>query len=178
MTTDKKKKATGYDKYIDWKMFIIPVVLFTIILMMPTPYGMKDVGTEYSLGPTKVVAYMTQALFKSESADAFQWQLLTAHIMEQNLRMGALTKDRFLKRNLKWCKKYKIQADEGSRPAGGGEATIEAVSPQNIKAQRKSKPVHHKGHKGTRRKSNVYCSGIRLNLPMTQYRSRCQSEQG
>jgi len=27
------------------------------------------------------------------------------------MRMGALSKDRFLKRDLKWCKKYKIQAD-------------------------------------------------------------------
>jgi hypothetical protein len=40
---EAKKKATGYDKYVDWKLFFIPVVLFFLILVLPTPYGMKDV---------------------------------------------------------------------------------------------------------------------------------------
>ncbi|MBT7261569.1 MAG: hypothetical protein HN888_10685, partial [Desulfobacula sp.] len=43
----KEKQATGYDKYINWKIFIIPVVLLFAVLLMPTPYGMKDVGTEF-----------------------------------------------------------------------------------------------------------------------------------
>ena len=49
-----KPKVTGYDKYVDWKMFIIPVVLLGLILAMPTPYGMKDVGMEYLVGPKMV----------------------------------------------------------------------------------------------------------------------------
>lgn len=103
-----KKKVTGYDKYVDWKIFSIPVVLFFLIILMPTPYGMKDVGTEYKVGPKAVTAYLTQELFGVESTEVAQWQLLTAQMMERNMRMGALTKDRFLKRNEKWCKKYKI----------------------------------------------------------------------
>ena len=106
----KEKPVTGYDKYIDWKIFIIPVVLFFAVLLMPTPDGMKDVGMEYKIGPQKVVAYITKELFDSPMDRAEQWQLLTARVMEQNMRIGALQKERFLKRNLKWCKKYKIPA--------------------------------------------------------------------
>ena len=102
MKQDKKKKAAGYDKYVDWKLFFIPVVLFSLILMLPTPYGMKDVGTEYKVGPKIVVNYITQKLFNSGGSDVSQWELLTAKMMEQNMQMGALTKERFLKRDLKW----------------------------------------------------------------------------
>jgi len=111
MAEVKKKKATGYDKYIDWKLFIFPVVIFTLILIVPTPYGMKDVGMEYKVGPKSVVSFLNQELFNKKSTDVAQWQLLTAQMMERNMRLGALNKDRFLKRDLKWCKKYKIQAD-------------------------------------------------------------------
>lgn len=111
MAKEKKQKATGYDKYVDWKLFIIPVVLLTLILILPTPYGMKDVGTEYKVGPKVVVNFLSQELFNAKSSDINQWQILTAQIMERNMRMGALSKDRLLKRNKKWCKKYKIYAD-------------------------------------------------------------------
>jgi sodium-dependent dicarboxylate transporter 2/3/5 len=107
----KEKKVTGYDKYVDWKMFSIPVALFFILLLIPTPYGMKDVGTEYRIGPKAVTEQITQTLFGSSQADVEQWQLLTATIMERNMNMGALTRDRYLKRNLKWCKKNKIEAN-------------------------------------------------------------------
>jgi len=40
--------------------------------------------------------------------------------------------------------KYKIQADEGSRPAGGGEATVDATSPGGQACQQKSNPVTFK----------------------------------
>jgi len=107
-----KPKVTGYDKYVDWKMFIIPVVLFGLILVMPTPYGMKDVGMEYRVGPKMVKNFITKELFNTESNEVEQWQLLAAQMMEKNMDMGALTKDRLLSRDLKWCKKYKIAADE------------------------------------------------------------------
>ena len=111
MSKEKKLKATGYDKYVDWKLFFIPVVLFFLILALPTPSGMKDVGMEYKVGPKVVIKYFTKELFNQESPDASQWQLLTARIMERNMQLGALTRDRFLKRDIKWCKKYKIRAD-------------------------------------------------------------------
>jgi anion transporter len=108
----KEKKATGYDKYIDWKIFCIPVILFFLVLLLPTPYGMKDVGTEYQVGPKAVINKITEDLFNKPGSDAEQWQLLTAQIMEQNMQMGALTRARFLKRDFKWVKRYKIPASE------------------------------------------------------------------
>ena len=109
--TEAKEKAAGYDKYVNWKLLVIPVVLFFAILLLPTPYGMKDVGTEVKVGPKAVVTFITTELFDKKSSDVTQWQLLTAQMMERNMTMGALSKDRFLKRDLKWCKKYKIQGD-------------------------------------------------------------------
>ncbi len=110
----KKKKLTGYDKYVDWKLFIFPVVIFVVILILPTPDSMKDVGTEYSIGPKAVISYITKELFNGKSTDVSQWQLLTACIMEQNMRLGALNKSRLLERDAKWCKKYKISVDSAN----------------------------------------------------------------
>ncbi len=111
-TVSVKKKAKGYDKYVDWKVFIFPVTLLFIILLMPTPYGMKDVGTEYKVGPKSVINFFTTELFQIPSTDAQQWQLLTAQIMEKNMNMGALSKARFMSRDLKWVKGAKITATE------------------------------------------------------------------
>ena len=105
------KKATGYDKYVNWKLFAIPVVLSFVILMLPTPYGMKDVGTEVKVGPRAVVDFISMELFKKKSQDSSQWELLASQMLERSMRMGALSRDNFLKRNIKWCSKYSIQAD-------------------------------------------------------------------
>jgi len=107
-----KKKATGYDKFVDWKLFFIPVVLFFGILALPTPYGMKDVSVEYKVGPKAVINFITRAVFQKDSSDVEQWQLAAAQIMEQNMRMGALSQERFLKRDQKWCRKSGIQVNE------------------------------------------------------------------
>ena len=105
---EQKRKATGYDKYVNWKLFSIPVVLFFAVLFLPTPYGMKDVGVEYQVGPKAVVGFLTQELFGQDRSNVEQWQLVAAQMMEQNLQMGALSKKRFLSRNEKWVKGQKI----------------------------------------------------------------------
>jgi sodium-dependent dicarboxylate transporter 2/3/5 len=107
-----EKKATGYDKYVNWKLFIIPVVLLFIILLIPTPYGMKDVGTEVRIGRKAIIQYITTELFNKDSHQAEQWELSIAEIMERNLQMGSLSRNIFLKRDLKWCEKYQIQVDK------------------------------------------------------------------
>jgi anion transporter len=109
-----KKKATGYDKFVNWKMLIIPVVLFTAILLLPTPQGMKKVGMQYSVGPKVVTSFLCQELFQKKSSDCEQWEVLAARMMEQNMRMGALSKERFMKRDEKWAKKYKIPVDSAN----------------------------------------------------------------
>jgi sodium-dependent dicarboxylate transporter 2/3/5 len=109
---EKTKQLTGYDKYVNWKILIVPVILFFAVLFMPTPNGMKDVGMEYKVAPGAVVDHFTRSLFEKSSSDVQQWELITAKMMEQNMRIGALDKKRFLARNMKWCKKYKIEASQ------------------------------------------------------------------
>lgn len=108
----EKKKGTGYDKYVDWRLFIIPVTLFFLVLLLPTPYGMKDVAVEYNVGPEAVVNAVTLDLFDQPATEVQQWQLIAARIMEKNLQMGALSKNRFTSRNYKWLKNYEIPGDE------------------------------------------------------------------
>ncbi|MGD2125480.1 MAG: DASS family sodium-coupled anion symporter [Desulfobacteraceae bacterium] len=109
--TKAKKRATGYDKYVDWRLFWVPVVLFFAVLLLPTPRGMKDVATEYKVGPKTVIGFVSQELFSRNSSEVEQWQLVIGQMMEKNLEMGALSKKRFLERSLGWCKKYHIETD-------------------------------------------------------------------
>ncbi len=111
MAAATQKKATAYDKYIDWKKFIIPVVVFALILILPTPYSMKDVGVEYKVGPRAVLDYLNMELFGAKTSDVEQWQLMTAQVIENNMNMGALAKKQFMKVNMKYVKKYKISGD-------------------------------------------------------------------
>jgi anion transporter len=112
MASTGTKKVTGYDKFVNWKILIFPVALMFLIMLMPASKGIKDVGTEYKVGPKTVVEFFCQSLFGKAATDAEQWQVMTAQIMEQSMRMGAMGKPRFMKRDVKWAQKYKIQADE------------------------------------------------------------------
>lgn len=112
--SNSKKKATGYDKFVNWRLLIIPVILFFVILALPTSQGMKKVGMQYSVGPKVVTNYISEQLFGAGSAAVEQWQVLTARMMERNMRMGALSKKRFMSRNEKWVKKYKIPVDSSN----------------------------------------------------------------
>lgn len=107
-----KKKAVGYDKYIDWKIFFIPVVLLIVIIMMPPTAGMKDVGTEYGLGPKVVKKYLAKEMFDKKPSDIEQWQATVVQIMEKSLSTAALARSRFLERDQQWCKKNKIFTDK------------------------------------------------------------------
>ncbi|MCG6911370.1 MAG: DASS family sodium-coupled anion symporter [Deltaproteobacteria bacterium] len=133
MTGQKKPKPAGYDKYVDWKLFIIPVVLFAIILVLPTPDGMRDVGTEYAVGPGAVVNHIAEKLFHKKRSDLEQWQLLTAQMMERSMCMGAMGRKRFLERDLKWCRKYSIQADAVNLERGR-DYIQRTVSEENFRA--------------------------------------------
>jgi len=109
----REKEASGYDKYIDWKVFVFPLALLIIILVMPSSRGMRDVGTEYSVGQKVVVEELSERLFEKQENDLEKWQLVTVHLMEQSMRMAAMKKERFLERDAKWCSKQGITiADE------------------------------------------------------------------
>ncbi len=111
MSSDNKiKKATGYDKYINWKLFSIPLGLLLILLFMPTPSGMLDVGVEYALGPKYVQDHFAQELFKKMTVELEQWQVQMVRMMEASVGASSFSHAAFLKRDEKWCKDYKIPA--------------------------------------------------------------------
>ncbi len=109
---EPREKKTGYDKLVNWKILFLPISLLILIIVLPAPKSMKDVGLEYAVGPKAVTSFFTQSLFSKVHTEAEQWQLLAARIMEQNMQMGVLGKDRFLKRDMAFCKANKIPADE------------------------------------------------------------------
>jgi len=111
MTRDKGK-GTGYDKYIDWKVFIFPVVILVIMLVVPPLEGMKDVGTEYAVGEKVVLEHLAQQVFQKAVPELEQWQLLTVRMTEKSMRIGAMTREGFLGRDVKWCRIQGISADK------------------------------------------------------------------
>ena len=112
MTASKAKKATGYDRYVNYKMLAIAVAAFVLVLVLPIPKSMLDVGVEYALGQEYVLNYYSQQLFSKDLADAEQWQAMTAQILERNMRLGAMSRARVLKRDAKWIEKEGIPCTE------------------------------------------------------------------
>ena len=99
----KTKKLTGYDKFINWKLFIIPVGLLILLFLMPTPKSMLDVGVEYAMGPRYVQDFFARELFGQPPDDVSQWQMQMVRMMEKSIEMSAFNQASFLKRSEKWC---------------------------------------------------------------------------
>ena len=105
-----KKAATGYDKYINWKLFIIPLGLLILLAVIPTPKSMLDVGVEYSLGDKYVKDFFARELFEKPTAELSQWEIQMVRMMEASVSLAAFTQKGFLKRNEKWCKEHDISS--------------------------------------------------------------------
>ncbi len=105
----KTAKKTGYDKYINYKTFSIAVAAFVLILVIPMPKSMLDVGVEFSVGQKYVLNYYTQRLFEKVYEDASQAEAYTAKVLEAGMMQGALTKKGALKRDEKWIKNQEIE---------------------------------------------------------------------
>jgi len=107
-----KQRPTGYEKYINYKWFGLACFLFAVIVLLPIPDSMLDVGVEYSMGRTYSVDMITGELFGTSATEAEQWQILLARIVTENMTMGAISKDRALLRTLKWCEEKNIPVTE------------------------------------------------------------------
>ena len=105
---EEKKKATGYDKYVDWKLFAIPLTLITIIMFIPTPKSMLDVGVEYSMGPKYIKNYFANELFDTSANELSQWQVQLVRMMEAGVSKSSFSHEGLMKRSAKWCKSNKI----------------------------------------------------------------------
>ncbi len=104
----KKEKATGYDKFIDWRLFLIPVGLLVLLVLIPTPSSMLDVGVEYAFGPKYVTEYFAQELFAKKAAELSQWEVQMVRMMEASIRSSSLGLSSFLKRSARWCEQNDI----------------------------------------------------------------------
>ena len=106
------KKATGYDRYIDWKLFSIPLGLFLLILLIPTPDSMLRVGAEYSLGPGYVRDHIAREVFGKDYGELIRWQALLVGIAEVSVDSSSFDRARFLERDHEWCEKKGLSAGE------------------------------------------------------------------
>jgi sodium-dependent dicarboxylate transporter 2/3/5 len=111
--TDGKKKLSGYDKYINWKFFVIPLGLLLLLIFMPLPNSMLDVGIEYAFGPKYMQEYFSKALFDKKSGDLSQWEIQMVRMMVESVDMSSFGQGSFLKRDEKWCKSAGIPSTKG-----------------------------------------------------------------
>ncbi|MBI4882207.1 MAG: DASS family sodium-coupled anion symporter [Planctomycetes bacterium] len=134
---DKKAKVTGYDRYIDWKMFSIPLGLFLLILALPTPRSMLQVGAEYSLGPGRVKTLLAQRFFQTGYGQLIQWQCQLVKMAEVSAAGASFGQAGFLGRGLGWCEKNgigatqadldQVRAKAGALPEAEFEGTLRAA---------------------------------------------------
>ncbi|MBT3221556.1 MAG: hypothetical protein HN348_20945, partial [Proteobacteria bacterium] len=108
----QSSKPTGYDKYVNYKTFSIAVVAFIILLLIPAPKSMLDVGVEYSAGQDHVQEFFAEQLFGQDYGKVQQWQALTVRILEANMLQGVLDRKSVLKRDRKAIQKLGIVCSE------------------------------------------------------------------
>jgi len=111
-TENKKSKKMGYDKFINWKFFSLPLGLFILLLLIPTPGSMLDVGIEIKMGPKYVREFLSKKLFEQSPTELSQWQIQMVRMMEASVGKSSFTHSAFLKRNEKWCEENKIPCTE------------------------------------------------------------------
>jgi len=92
MADHSAEKPRGYDKYVNYKTLSVALGLFVALLAMPVPGSMRDVAVEYAVGEKAVLEFFSQELFGRPFNQAEQWQVLSARILEKNMRRGALTR--------------------------------------------------------------------------------------
>lgn len=112
MTKPKTQtKVTGYDRYINWKLFSIPLGLLILILLIPTPQSMLRVGAEYTIGSQFVRQYLAKEVFKLDFEKLGRWESQMVMLMEASVNKASFRQDNFLNRNLKWVQRAGIDTN-------------------------------------------------------------------
>lgn len=111
-STAIKPKPTGYDRYIDWRLFAIPLALLIGILLIPTPRSMLEIGAEYALGPTWVREHFAREVFGTDYQALNQWQAQMVQMMKVSVDRSSFGQAAFLKRNAGWCSKNDIASTD------------------------------------------------------------------
>ena len=125
-----KEKATGYDRYINWKLFSIPLGLMIIILLLPTPQSMLQVGATYSLGPKYVKNFLAKELFQKPYAELVQWEASLVSMAEISVDKSAFGYQTFVKRDAKWCSKNGISTTKANLEKA--MAKVKSVEPSRF----------------------------------------------
>ena len=115
---ERKQKVTGYDKFINWKLFVIPLGILIILTLIPIPKSMLDVGVEYSMGPKYVQNFFSKELFGKPTGEISQWQVQMVRMMEESVQKSSFSHKSFLKRSEKWCKENDIPLYQGAPGSG------------------------------------------------------------
>ena len=123
-------KPTGYDKYVNYRMFSIAIGLFVLLLAIPQPASMRDVAVEYSAGENAVLDFYTQELFGRSFTEVEQWQALTARILENNMRRGALARGNALRLTSSQVGRMGLDAPESHMDAF--HAFVESIDDQQF----------------------------------------------
>ncbi len=108
----EKRKPAGYDRYVNGKLFAIPLGLLLFMIAIPLPKSMLDVGVEYSLGPGYVREFFGKELFGAGADDLNQWQVQVVRMMERSVSMSSFSLGTFLQKNASWCEKNAIPFTE------------------------------------------------------------------
>jgi anion transporter len=125
-------KPTGYDRYIDWRLFAIPLVLFIAILLIPTPRSMLEVGAEYALGPSVVREHFAREVFGTEYQALNQWQAQMVEMLRVSSERSSFGQATFLKLNASWCAKNDIASTASALELV--RATAGAFDPERFEA--------------------------------------------
>jgi sodium-dependent dicarboxylate transporter 2/3/5 len=112
--TAQTQKATGYDRYINWKLFSIPLGLLILILLIPTPRSMLQVGAEYTLGSKYVREYLSKEVFQEKFQELNRWQSQMILLMEASVDKASFSYKQFMKRNVKWAKKARVDTNQAN----------------------------------------------------------------
>ncbi len=107
-------KPTGYDRYIDWRLFAIPLGLFIAILLIPTPRSMLRIGAEFAVGPALVKEHFAREVFGADVAALNQWQVQMVQMMTTSMDRSSFTHAVFMGRDQKWCGKNEISSTDAS----------------------------------------------------------------
>lgn len=106
-----QKNVTGYDRYINWKLFSIPLGLLILILVIPTPQSMIRVGAEYTVGPQYVRQYLAKEVFQTDFQELSRWESQMIMLMEASVNKASFGKKNFLNRKLKWVLKAGVETN-------------------------------------------------------------------
>jgi solute carrier family 13 (sodium-dependent dicarboxylate transporter), member 2/3/5 len=104
-----KAKPSGYDKFINWKLFSIPLVLLLLLIIIPTPKSACWMWAWSIPWDSKYAQeFFASGVFQQPVDELEQWQVQMVRMMEKSVQMTSFVQESFLKRNQRWCEQNNI----------------------------------------------------------------------